>query len=273
MKTFLAAAETGSFAGAAQSVNASPSSVTERIKQLEHRLGVTLFDRDRRGCRLTSAGTKFRDAARQTVRAWELGLHNVSLPDEFTRSLSFGGQYALWRAYLLPWLADARRHFSDIAFNVTAGASPRLNRDLAEGKLDIAVMYNPVFRRDVVSELLFNDPLILVGPKEDSNWRGRYVHIDWGPTLSPEIAINHKLRPMTGLNIDLGVLSKEWLIHNEMYGFMPSSLVRKDIANGNLYQITEIAEIENAAYVCWRRELDSILASDIITHLKTQIRS
>ncbi|MEH6759507.1 MAG: LysR family transcriptional regulator, partial [Parasphingorhabdus sp.] len=43
-RTFLAAAETGSFAGAAQRVNASPSSVTERIKQLEHHLGARLFD-------------------------------------------------------------------------------------------------------------------------------------------------------------------------------------------------------------------------------------
>ncbi|NJM49893.1 MAG: LysR family transcriptional regulator [Sphingomonadales bacterium] len=270
-QTFLAAAETGSFASAALSVNASASTVTERIKQLEHSTGVQLFDRDRRGCRLTAAGLKFRDAARQIVRAWQLGLHDVSLPEQFTRTVHFGGQYALWADYLLSWLSAARHDFEDIAFSVTSGASQRLNRDLAEGRLDIAVMYNPVFRRDVAAEMLFRDPLILVGPKKDKDWRSHYVHIDWGPALSTEIAINHNLRPVTGLNLDLGVLSKEWLVLNNMYGFIPKSLAVADLVAGRLQHIDEVGELENAAYICWRRGIDSIIEEDVIDHLKARI--
>ncbi|MEL7453751.1 MAG: LysR family transcriptional regulator, partial [Pseudomonadota bacterium] len=107
-QTFLAAAATGSFAGAAQHVNASPSSVTERIKQLEHRLGVKLFIRDKRGCRLTPEGKRFMEPARQAVRAWEVAKHDIALPDRFTRSLAFGGQYFLWDGGLMDWLAQVR---------------------------------------------------------------------------------------------------------------------------------------------------------------------
>lgn len=59
----LAAAETGSFRRAAEMFNIHQSSVSRAIRELEDHLGVSIFERNYSGVRLTAAGQKFlRDA-------------------------------------------------------------------------------------------------------------------------------------------------------------------------------------------------------------------
>lgn len=268
-RTFLAAAATGSFAGAAQRVHASPSSVTERIKQLEHRLGARLFERDKRGCRLTAAGRRFMEPARQAVRAWDIARHDISLPDEFTRSVSVGGQYALWRDLLIDWLEEARVSLPDVAFRVTAGAAARLNRDLAEGFLDMAILYDPVFRKDVASVELFDDRLILVSGVKQGDWHNRYVEIVWGQGLSVEIASQLNLAPEAGLVLDLGNQSARFLIDQEMCGFMPERLVKHHLASGELVHVEDVPSFDYPAYVCWRRDMDALLAAQLVAIAKS----
>jgi len=268
LRTFLAAADTGSFSGAAQRVNASPSSVTDRIKQLEHRLGVRLFDRDKRGCRLTPAGQRFLGPAAQSVRALDIARHEVSLPEQFTRSVAFGGQYILWDQRLLGWLARAREEFSDLAFRVTSGASARLNRDLAEGFLDMAVLYDPVFRSDIGSQLLFEDKLILVAACAPDAWKDNYIRIEWGRGIGAQIASRFAVTPQSGLVLDLGGRSADWLVANKMAGYMPKRSVARMMAQGLLQQVEATPEFDFPAYISWRRDLDPALASELVESLR-----
>ena len=267
-RTFLAAAETGSFAGAAQRINASPSSVTERIKQLEHLLGARLFDRDKRGCRLTAAGRKFMEPAQQSIRAWEIAQHVVSLPEQYARSIAIGGQYALWAAMLTGWLASVREILPDVAFRVTTGASRRLNRDIRDGFLDMVILYDPLFGRGIRSEKLFDDRLILVTGNDGDNWRDHYVRIEWGQNLGAEITSQLNIKPAAGLVLDLGNQSARWLIEQRMCGFMPQRLVQKHLDDGCLRRIENIPDFDYPAFVCWRNDIDPDLASDILRSLQ-----
>ncbi|MEM7688071.1 MAG: LysR family transcriptional regulator [Pseudomonadota bacterium] len=263
-QTFLAAASTGSFSGAAQRVNASPSSVTERIKQLEHRLGTKLFIRDRRGCQLTPSGEKFMGPARQAVRAWEVARHEVLLPDRFERSLSFGGQYFLWDRLLLGWLDDVRASIPDLALRVTAGAWARLNRDLADGELEMIVVHDPVFRRDINAQRLFEDQLVLVTAGKPESWKEDFVRIDWGRSIGREIASRLGVAPETGLVLDLGQRSARWLISNQKAGYMPQYLVKPLLVAGELTIIEEAPWFDFPAYVCWRDDMDTELAAQVV---------
>ena len=267
-RTFLAAAETGSFAGAAQRINASPSSVTERIKQLEHHLGARLFDRDKRGCRLTAAGRKFMEPAQQSIRAWEIAQHVVSLPEQYARSIAIGGQYALWAAMLTGWLASVREILPDVAFRVTTGASRRLNRDIRDGFLDMVILYDPLFGRGIRSEKLFDDRLILITGNDGDNWRDHYVRIEWGQNLGAEITSQLNIKPAAGLVLDLGNQSARWLIEQRMCGFMPQRLVQKHLDDGCLRRIENIPDFDYPAFVCWRNDIDPDLASDILRSLQ-----
>lgn len=267
-QTFLAAAAAGSFSGAALRVNASPSSVTERIKQLEHRLGTKLFIRDKRGCQLTPAGEKFMGPARQAVRAWEVAQHEVALPSHFERSLSFGGQYFLWDKQLLGWLSHVREAIPDLALRVTAGAWARLNRDLAERELDMIVVHDPVFRRDIVAQRLFEDRLILVCAGDPATWKADFVRIDWGRSIGLEIASRLGIAPKAGLVLDLGQRSASWLIANQMTGYLPQSLAQPLIDAGSLTVIDDAPTFDFPAYVCWRSDMDETLAAQVFETMK-----
>lgn len=63
----LAAAEHGSFRRAAAMLNVQQSSVSRGIRNLEHRLGIELFERDHAGIRPTPAGDRFLEEATRGI--------------------------------------------------------------------------------------------------------------------------------------------------------------------------------------------------------------
>lgn len=265
-RTFIAAAESGSFARAAERVNASPSTVTERIQQLEARLGAVLFERDKRGCRLTSAGERFMLPARQSVRAWDVARHEVGLPDRFARSIAFGGQYSLW-PNLLGWLDDARKSLPDLSIRATAGASRRLNRDLAEGLLDMAVLYDPIFRSDVASKPICDDRLIMATGGKPESWREDFVPIEWGHTIGPRIASQIGITSEKGLLLDLGERSAEWLIAQKMSGYLPRKMAEPFLLAGSLVEVSDAPSFDYQIYACWRRDIELGLSEQLVSLL------
>jgi DNA-binding transcriptional LysR family regulator len=60
-KSFVAVAETGSFAAAARRLRSSHPTVGRKITELEDQLGIPLFARSNDGLSLTSQGRKFRE--------------------------------------------------------------------------------------------------------------------------------------------------------------------------------------------------------------------
>jgi DNA-binding transcriptional LysR family regulator len=268
LRTFLAAAEAGTFAAAAQRVNASPSSVTERIKQLEHLLGARLFDRGKKGCTLTQAGQKFLIPAARAVRTIETARREIAFPEKYTRSVTIGAQYVFWEGPMMDWLGRLRGAIPDLAMRVSAGASARLSRELAEGFLDVVLLYDPVFRHDIGSEPLFSDKLVLVTGGEVDNWRRDYVQIEWGEGWRDEIGSRLDLIPEAGLILDLGARSAQWLIGQRMAGYMPRRAVASMLENGALRLVEDAPQFEYPAYICWRRDMNAGLAAELVRRFK-----
>jgi DNA-binding transcriptional LysR family regulator len=63
LKYALLAAEHGSFRRVAEALNLSRSTISRRIQLLEHRIGISLFERTNSGVRPTAAGERMREAA------------------------------------------------------------------------------------------------------------------------------------------------------------------------------------------------------------------
>ena len=68
LKTFICAAECGSFAKAAEALFLSPNAVKKRIGCLEESLGFLLFERNLKGIRLTPAGKSFYEDSKSLVQ-------------------------------------------------------------------------------------------------------------------------------------------------------------------------------------------------------------
>ncbi|PDS33394.1 LysR family transcriptional regulator [Rhizobium phaseoli] len=67
LRTFISAADEGSFSAASRRLGRAQSAVSELVRSLEIQLGVTLFDRSGRYPRLTSAGSRLLATAREVV--------------------------------------------------------------------------------------------------------------------------------------------------------------------------------------------------------------
>src|ERR1700679_2000457 len=77
IRTFLAIAESGSFAAASRAVRRTQSAVTVQMRALEAEFGVVLFDRTRRPPALSPGGRAFLPRAIEAVEAYDR-LHQVS---------------------------------------------------------------------------------------------------------------------------------------------------------------------------------------------------
>lgn len=267
-RTFLAAASLGSFAAAAQEVHASAPAVTERIKQLEHVLGVRLFDRDKRGCRLTLAGRRMVEPAQTLVRAWEEGCARVALPARFERVLRIGGQHALWPSLLIPWLQRLNVETPEVAVRAIAAAPAQLNRSIEADELDICFLYDPARGSGVRIEELAADRLILVTADRSQSWRANFARLHWGDRAQGEIVARCGELPAPGLDLDLGVLALDWLVETGSSGFVPERLAHRYLAAGALTPIGDMPSIEFSPFVCWRAGLDATVIEPLVEKAK-----
>jgi LysR family hydrogen peroxide-inducible transcriptional activator len=166
LRFLCALAEQCHFGRAAQSCAVTQSTLSGGIKELEARLGVTLFERNHRHVMPTPLGKEIATRAqRLLIDAEELvGLaHNVQEP--LSGPLRFGviptvGPYVL--PSLLPQLGVA---LPKLKLYVREAQTPVLLDKLAAGELDILLLATPYELGDVEAMKIADDPIVVAMPR------------------------------------------------------------------------------------------------------------
>ena len=269
-RTFLMVAETGSFIEAAEKLNITQSTVSARIKGLEELLGRPLFERSKSGADLTAAGEQFRKHALALVRVWQRAQLEVSLSDQHRDHLAVGAPLGLWQGFLLKWVAHLRTESPDIAVSAISAASGTLSQRLIEGTLDLAVMYRPIQPPGHVVEHLFNEEFVLVTSAKPSSRRSSsdYVFVDWGPDFQQDHAAAYPELTNTGLHLDLGSVSIEYLLTNEASAYFPSRIVKHHVARGRLRQPKRARRFVYPVYMVYPEARDADTYELIIAGLR-----
>jgi DNA-binding transcriptional LysR family regulator len=142
LQYFIAVAEEGTVSGAAQSLSISQSAVTEAIQELESDLGVSLFERHRRGLSITHKGHQFyRHAARiladvSDARRSFAGGEAATAPG----TLQLGVTSLVAGYVLSDLLARYRRAYPAVNVSAVEDNGDYLEHLLIGGELDVAVM-------------------------------------------------------------------------------------------------------------------------------------
>lgn len=141
LRFLVAVYEERSFTAAAKRVNATQSGLSMQIKDLEERLGVRLFDRSSTGVTPTGAGERLYQRATRILREVS-AIHNdvEALSDQVSGTVRAGMMPTFARAVLAPVLERFARLYPHVEVTVTEAYSAVLSLEVANGRLDMAVV-------------------------------------------------------------------------------------------------------------------------------------
>jgi len=143
LRTFQAIVRFSQFLAASTWLNRSPSAVSLHVRRLEEVAGGRLFERDNQTVSLTPLGRRFALQSSELLQVHDRMLASFSRPLASGRvRLGISEEYA--GALLQCTLSTLSALHPHIELEVETGASGRLNRKLARGQLDLALIVEPV---------------------------------------------------------------------------------------------------------------------------------
>lgn len=166
LRIALCVAEQGSFRRAALALDLPQSTVSRRVKLLEHRLGFPLFIRDRRGVSLTVAGADFlKDAivgARQLDRAARLAteIHRGDRGE-----VRIGILASLGGGFLHDLLRRFRERHHEIRVELWEGTAQEALHALAMGELDVSFVTGEPQVPGCEARMLWRESIYVVLPR------------------------------------------------------------------------------------------------------------
>jgi DNA-binding transcriptional LysR family regulator len=161
----LAVAEYLSFHRAALALGVSQSSVSTRIKALEEDLGITLFDRNTRGVRLTEAGCRFVDQVDEAMGILDRAIKIAGMQARGEDGELRIGVHALTPGCFLDRLFERfHEDYPGVRLHITEGTARNAQFMIREGRLDLAFMACTHEIPDLNSRLIWRDRLMIALP-------------------------------------------------------------------------------------------------------------
>ncbi len=168
LRYFEAVARHGHFGRAADACAISQPALSMQIKELEGSLGTALFERAARQVRLTGFGEEFAQRVRDILCSVdELADLARASRDQLLGRIRIGVIPTI-APYLLPTIiSNLTCTHADLDVHVRETLTPRLLQELAEGRIDTAIVALPVSESSFTEVPLFSENFVLVRPGED----------------------------------------------------------------------------------------------------------
>lgn len=157
--------ETTSFSEAAERNNISQSAVSQQIRALEERFGVTLVERGRRNFAVTPEGEVFLKAAREILDSYR-GIEEKldEMQDIVAGKLVIATVYSIGFHELPPFIEEFRENFPDVDLQVNYRRANQVYADVSENHADLGLVAYPQERKGVEIEPAWKDRLVVICP-------------------------------------------------------------------------------------------------------------
>lgn len=169
LRYFEALSRHGHFGRAAEASAISQPALSQQIKEMEESLGIELFERQARQVRLSTLGEEFAVRVREILRAVDelVDLARASR-DSLVGRLRIGIIPTV-APYLLPRIvSELARVNPALDIRMRETVTPKLLAELAEGRLDTAILALPASEPSLQETPLFDEHFVLVRPLEDA---------------------------------------------------------------------------------------------------------
>jgi LysR family nitrogen assimilation transcriptional regulator len=194
---FITVAELGSFSKASARLSVAQPALSRQISSLEKELGENLLYRNGRGIVLTESGQKFLSRAREVANTFSLALNELSsMRDSPVGQTTIGLPPTVSVILAAHLVRQFRTHFPQVTLRVVEGLSGNILEWLANGRVDVAVLYDVPCTSTLVTEPLIEEELVLVGSRDredkPSQAEIQGQHLSRLPLILP--SANHGLR-------------------------------------------------------------------------------
>jgi len=165
LRYFLAVSQTGRFTTAARQCNVSQPSLSIQIAKLEQELGGPLFERTRKGGKLTARGETFLPRAKAILEQMESAREDAKALSGLTLGKVTLGCMPTTGAHLLPPILSAfRKAYPKIQVQLKEESSPDLARDLEQGEVELAILDEAGLRPGLDHQTILTEELLLALP-------------------------------------------------------------------------------------------------------------
>lgn len=177
LRYFLAVAQELNFTRAAEKVGIAQPPLSQQILALEQELGTALFTREKRRVLLTAAGEILVDHAHRVINAASAAQDAVRMVERGAgANIVVGAVYSA----IYSFLPGLLRHFNTLCPNVEISLREMTIAQqiagLNEGTIEVGLLRGPIHQRDLRSETLYRERLVVAVPSTQAD--------DFGETIS-----------------------------------------------------------------------------------------
>ncbi|NIJ75516.1 DNA-binding transcriptional LysR family regulator [Xanthomonas campestris] len=169
LRCFVVLAEELHFTRAAERLHIEQSPLSRTIKELEDEVGTLLFYRDRRGTRLTQAGSVFLQDVRRVFTTLDQARENVrAVSAGYRGSLRIAVSDGAIDPRLAAFLACCREEEPEIEIRLSEVPLAEQLRGLRSGDFNIGFAHTADVGDGIIAEPLWCDPLVVAVPARHS---------------------------------------------------------------------------------------------------------
>jgi DNA-binding transcriptional LysR family regulator len=165
LQYFLAVAQELNFTRASERVNVAQPALSQQIMALEDELGTALFTREKRKVSLTPAGAILVEHAQRVLNAASTAVAAVRAAQRGAAAhLTVGAIYSA----IYNFLPNTLREFKSLVENAEVSLQEMTIAQqiagLKEGTIEIGLVRGHIYDRDIVTELLYREQLVVAVP-------------------------------------------------------------------------------------------------------------
>lgn len=163
LEIFYWAAQLSSFSRAAEKLNTTQPTISQRIAGLEEQFGTRLVNRATKPISLTPSGRALFEHAELILRQVARLEAEFDLSMQTPRTIRLGVSETIVHTWLARYLGESHRCFPNIDFDITVDVTPWIMSALQDGEIDIGFMLGPATIDGMACVHLVDYPLRFYG--------------------------------------------------------------------------------------------------------------